>query len=599
MAMGVIGLTSIAFITHKLHNHKGSSPRYNENKNQDGKVGAAVRVNVHSNDVIMAASSSRKHKSVDGTNEVLTKDLRDDDVLMREQLIRQKPNRHSKNLNLLDSEDKAAGKLISNLHFLKTTGELIPTKRKILSFRASETMAQALNSTVTANKIKILTGKNIRKKHSSISSTNSPIPQPSNSVLKDMHIKRYSISTTRASSFASISRQTQAIAYKNAVTASRTKEIASTSVSFPTLESLPHVSNKKKNMSHTRKKSLALKDPTLMQKNLNVISNRNTLVESNKTRNLSIVSVKPSFLEQKRLTVKSNKITSPVTNKANSISYSLEKSPMLFKEKRLSVELNNIRVVNETKKVVHSLKKPANKSKLPTTKAKGSTPSMLIKTKNLSERSSVLKQSRLNLKSNMNTVFNLTKVGPKNISKNLTRTNFLNLIQLRSNSPACGKRVFLRIIVFSSPKNFLHRSAIRGTWGNTNFIQQVQSKLHAKSFSGHRKANQTYSDLVRVVFVIGKSNDQVIEYLVQSEANTFQDIVQGNFLDEYYHLSLKTILGLTWADKFCPGSYLMKTDDDVFVNLRELTPWLYDRPEERFYGGQCYRYKLADRSGKW
>ena len=541
-----------------------------------------MRVNVHSNEVILPESSRRKRKSVDltgyqrkYTNEILTKDLPDDDVLIREQLIKHRPDRHSKNLSLLDSEGKGAEKLSSNLNFLKSR-EFIPTKRRILLFRASEIMTHALNSPVTAsNKIKILTEQAIRINHSSISGMNSAIHHPSNSASKYLRVKRYSISTTRGSSSVSISRQTEAFAYKNAVAASRTKEIALTSVGFPTLESLPHVSNRTKNISRTLKKSLALKQsnkvgktPALMQKNLNVIPHRNTLTESNKTRNLSNVLVKPSFLEKKRLTVKSNKITSPVTNKANNISYSLEKSSMLFKGKPLSIKSNNIREVNETKKLVHSLKKPhANKSKLPAANAKGYTPSMLNKAKNLSyppRRSSVLKQIGLNLKSNKNTVFNLTKIGPKNISKNLTPTNFLNLIQLRLNSPVCGKRVFLSIIVFSSPKNFLHRSAIRGTWGNTNFIQHVQSKLRAKFFSQHRKANQTYSDLVRVVFVIGKSNDQVIEYLVQSEANTFQDIVQGNFLDQYYHLSLKTILGLTWADKFCPGSYLMKTDDDVF-----------------------------------
>ena len=41
--------------------------------------------------------------------------------------------------------------------------------------------------------------------------------------------------------------------------------------------------------------------------------------------------------------------------------------------------------------------------------------------------------------------------------------------------------------------------------------------------------------------------------------------------DTYHNLTLKTVMGLKWTSIFCPQArFVMKTDDDIFVNLSDL-----------------------------
>ena len=40
------------------------------------------------------------------------------------------------------------------------------------------------------------------------------------------------------------------------------------------------------------------------------------------------------------------------------------------------------------------------------------------------------------------------------------------------------------------------------------------------------------------------------------------------FQDIYYNLTLKTVMGLKWSSIYCSqAKYVMKTDDDIFVNV--------------------------------
>ena len=40
------------------------------------------------------------------------------------------------------------------------------------------------------------------------------------------------------------------------------------------------------------------------------------------------------------------------------------------------------------------------------------------------------------------------------------------------------------------------------------------------------------------------------------------------FQDIYYNLTLKTVMGLKWTSIYCnQAKYIMKTDDDIFVNV--------------------------------
>ena len=105
----------------------------------------------------------------------------------------------------------------------------------------------------------------------------------------------------------------------------------------------------------------------------------------------------------------------------------------------------------------------------------------------------------------------------------------------------------LVIMVTSSPKQVEVRHAIRRSWANVSEVD---------------------SGRVRVVFLIGADNDVA----VRSEAAEFDDMVQGDFEDDYENLTSKTIMALKWATMWCQDrfKFVMKTDSDVYVNVPKL-----------------------------
>lgn len=81
------------------------------------------------------------------------------------------------------------------------------------------------------------------------------------------------------------------------------------------------------------------------------------------------------------------------------------------------------------------------------------------------------------------------------------------------------------------------------------------------------------------MFLVGKSNSSRLNNLLKQEAQVYKDMVIGDFLDTFRNLSRKTLLGLQWSEKHCQAKYVLKTDDDCFVNVLSLVEWLQEYRE--------------------
>ncbi|XP_048203939.1 beta-1,3-galactosyltransferase 4 [Perognathus longimembris pacificus] len=129
-----------------------------------------------------------------------------------------------------------------------------------------------------------------------------------------------------------------------------------------------------------------------------------------------------------------------------------------------------------------------------------------------------------------------------------------------------GAPPFLLILVCSAPGNVNQRNAIRASWGG---LQEAR---------GLR---------VQTLFLLGEPDPQQGSDLAR-ESEAKRDILQAAFQDSYRNLTLKTLSGLNWAAKHCPAArYVLKTDDDVYVNVPELVSELILRggpPERRDRG---------------
>ncbi|XP_034279872.1 beta-1,3-galactosyltransferase 5-like [Pantherophis guttatus] len=141
---------------------------------------------------------------------------------------------------------------------------------------------------------------------------------------------------------------------------------------------------------------------------------------------------------------------------------------------------------------------------------------------------------------------------------------------------------FLVILVTSSPTDLKVRVIIRESWGKKKLI-----------------ANK----LIVTHFLLGTTLNPEEQVAVINESLKYGDIIQKNFIDAYYNLTLKTMMGIEWIHKFCSeSSFVMKADSDVFVNTYYLTELLLKKIQNtRFFTGflKLNEYPIRKISSKW
>ena len=107
------------------------------------------------------------------------------------------------------------------------------------------------------------------------------------------------------------------------------------------------------------------------------------------------------------------------------------------------------------------------------------------------------------------------------------------------------------VIVFSAMSNFQERQTIRDSWASEVAIFPQ----------------------IKVIFLLGSmgnlNND--LQSKVTHESDIHDDILQEDFIDSYANLTVKSLMLLKWFNKSCKNvSYVLKTDDDAYINLKNL-----------------------------
>ncbi|XP_063601551.1 beta-1,3-galactosyltransferase 5-like [Penaeus indicus] len=115
-----------------------------------------------------------------------------------------------------------------------------------------------------------------------------------------------------------------------------------------------------------------------------------------------------------------------------------------------------------------------------------------------------------------------------------------------------NKKVDVLVIVPTSAANQEAREAVRKSW-NGNFPASWP-----------------------VMFYLGATNNPQLQNKITEEGQQYGDIAQDlSFFDSYNNLTLKTLSLVSWAHKFCrKANYVLKIDDDVFLNTRKFRDFI-------------------------
>lgn len=122
----------------------------------------------------------------------------------------------------------------------------------------------------------------------------------------------------------------------------------------------------------------------------------------------------------------------------------------------------------------------------------------------------------------------------------------------------CVPPVFLLLAIKSSPANYERRELVRRTWGQEREVRGAQlRRLFLVGTAGHpheaRKVNR----------------------LLELEARAHGDILQWDFHDSFFNLTLKQVLFLQWQETRCSdASFVLNGDDDVFAHTDNMVTYL-------------------------
>ncbi|XP_073449419.1 N-acetyllactosaminide beta-1,3-N-acetylglucosaminyltransferase 3-like [Aquarana catesbeiana] len=165
---------------------------------------------------------------------------------------------------------------------------------------------------------------------------------------------------------------------------------------------------------------------------------------------------------------------------------------------------------------------------------------------------------------------------PEHIKDFLRYKHCKSFPQILNAPQKCGGRaeskgVFLLLVIKTSPGNYERRAIIRQTWGEEN------------SYNGAH---------VRRIFLSGTSKDtsedKYFRQLLKTESKTYGDILQWNFHDTFFNLTLKQFLFHQWLEDNCPGAhFIFNGDDDVFVNTFNVVTYLSElKADDHLFVGQ-------------
>lgn len=156
--------------------------------------------------------------------------------------------------------------------------------------------------------------------------------------------------------------------------------------------------------------------------------------------------------------------------------------------------------------------------------------------------------------------------GVKNIFGNKTFINNPHVYKflLRPDVKECRpmdtykkKKIRLVAIVMISAEYFKKRMVIRASWGNASLLDDPLYDL-------------------KVFFAVGWwSKDVNVNEKLKREAKIYNDIIQEDFVEDYFNITIKVIGSFKFIAEYCPNTdFVLRINDDMVPNMRHLIDFL-------------------------
>ncbi|KAI7789517.1 UDP-GlcNAc:betaGal beta-1,3-N-acetylglucosaminyltransferase 7-like [Triplophysa rosa] len=150
----------------------------------------------------------------------------------------------------------------------------------------------------------------------------------------------------------------------------------------------------------------------------------------------------------------------------------------------------------------------------------------------------------------------------------------------------CAGDVDLLMVIKSVITQYDRREVIRQTWGK-------EQTINGKN--------------IKILFLLGTSSNEGEranhQKLLEYENYIYQDILQWDFMDSFFNLTLKEIHFLKWFSMYCRNtSYIFKGDDDVFVNVPNILEYLEASKDlkDLFVGDVLFKaYPIRNKMSKY
>uniref|UniRef100_A0A673KTN7 Hexosyltransferase n=1 Tax=Sinocyclocheilus rhinocerous TaxID=307959 RepID=A0A673KTN7_9TELE len=147
----------------------------------------------------------------------------------------------------------------------------------------------------------------------------------------------------------------------------------------------------------------------------------------------------------------------------------------------------------------------------------------------------------------------------------------------------CSQNPFLVLMVPVAPQQVDARNAIRSTWGNESSVQ---------------------GKAVLTLFLVGLTGGPEAQQQLEEESRQHRDLVQSNFVDSYFNLTIKTMVIMDWLATRCPqANFSMKVDSDMYIGLENLMTLLLapNTPRQNYITGHLMwnQNVIRNKNSKW